>query len=103
MARRNCGCSIWQRKAEIQVSREALGSESRGRKFSESPDGIFPHRPHGEREPQDQAHVKTATAEGGGRKASLYMGLVLWAILVQEVDGASLKYHDLPMPHHSLV
>ncbi len=38
---------------------------------------LFRHQSHGSGRVHDQPHVKTEAAAGGGRKASLYMGLVM--------------------------
>ncbi len=38
---------------------------------------MFRHQSHGGARALDQPHVKTEAAAGGGRKASLYMGLVM--------------------------
>ncbi len=38
---------------------------------------LFRHQSHGSARVHDQPHVKTEAAAGGGRKASLYMGLVM--------------------------
>ncbi len=38
---------------------------------------MFGHQSHGGARAHDQPHVKTEAAAGGGRKASLYMGLVM--------------------------
>ncbi len=38
---------------------------------------MFRHQSHGGARAHDQPHVKTEAAAGGGRKASLYLGLVM--------------------------
>ncbi len=47
------------------------------KKLSISKKPILRHHSHGGARAHDQTHVKTEAAAGGGRKASLYMGLIM--------------------------